>query len=306
MASGTFPTAMMTGTTLAQYIPSVWGTRMNDFLKEKLIMGDWFTNRSSELMGGGNTLVTPNMAAMSAYAHSTLTTQVTLNNSTETSVKLVVDQWFEVSFAISDLQLAQVKQSYSAQEAYAKNAAFTIGQKLEVALASLFSGFSNTAGASTTNLADSDIRAAIALADTNKVPGLYDGEVAFFLHPNVFWKQVQNIDKFSLAINSPVNDPTAKKPNGSLYGIPVFTTPNILNISGVSGRYNALAHKDAIHWATANLEVMTYGQGYVGSNGIRVQSSYMPDYLATITTADIVYGVIENRDEAGVAIYTLA
>jgi hypothetical protein len=80
----------------------------------------------------------------------------------------------------------------------------------------------------------------------------------------------------------------------------------IPNVSGTTGRINALAHPDAIHFATSPL-----GQGgsmgaMVGSMGIRVQSNYIPDYLSTVTTADILYGVVENRDVAGVRILTSA
>jgi len=38
----------------------------------------------------------------------------------------------------------------------------------------------------------------------------------------------------------------------------------------------------------------------VGSMGVRVQSNYIPDFLSTVTTADVLYGVVENRDNAGV------
>lgn len=76
-------------------------------------------------------------------------------------------------------------------------------------------------------------------------------------------------------------------------------------MSGTTGRYNALAHKDAIHWATSPLGASSKG-GMVGAMGVRVQSNYIPDYLSTLTTADILYGVIENRDAAGVAILSSA
>lgn len=300
-----FPTSTFTATNLAKFIPSVWGSRINNFFKEELVMADFFTNRSDELSSGGNTLITPGLTAMSASAKSNATA-VNVQAATESSINLVVDQWYEVSFAIEDKEAQQVKNSYTIQENYAKNAAFTMGQKLESAIAALFSGFSTTAGASTTNLADSDIRNAIAALESNKVPGMYKGEVAFFMHPNVFWKQVQALDKFSLAINSPVNDPTRRVPDAHLYGIPVYRSVNCPNISGTSGRYNVLAHKDAIHWAATALPVETYGSGYVGEFGVRVQSSYIPDYLSTITTADLLYGVIENRDTAGIAVLTPA
>ena len=162
---------------------------------------------------------------------------------------MTVDQWYECSFAIEDREAAQVKHSYYVQEKYAMNAGYSIAKKLEVALASLFSGFSNTVGASTTNLADSEIRAAISQLESVGIDTTQD--VAFFLSPSVFWKQVQNLDKFSLAINSPVNDPTAKTPRATLYGIPVYVSNNIQYVSGTAGRYNALASRDALHLATS-------------------------------------------------------
>ena len=266
-------------------------------------MADFFVNRSEELADGGNILYTPGLTEMSANSKSNATA-VTLNSPAESRVTLTVDQWYEVSFSIEDKEAAQVKKSYAIMEAYAKNAGYTIARKLEVAIATLFSGFSQTVGASTTNLADSEIRAAIAYLETANIDT--SSECAFFLSTNVFWKQVQNIDKFSLAINSPVNDPTAKRPAAYLYGIPVFISNNIQYVSGTTGRYNALAHKDAIHWATSSLGTGGSKGAMVGKNGVRVQSNYIPEYLGTLTTADILYGVIENRDTSGVAIITAA
>lgn len=267
-------------------------------------MADFFTNRSDELSDGGSALYTPNLTEMSANAKSNATA-VTLNNATETKVTLTVDQWFEVSFAIEDREAAIVKHSYYLQEKYAMNAGYTMAKKLEVGIATLFSGFSNSVGSSTTNLADSDIRAAIAQLESTGIDTSED--VAFFVTPNVFYKQIQNIDKFSLAINSPVNDPTAKVPKATLYGIPVFISNNIQFVSGTTGRNNVLAHKDAIHFATSPLgSGGSMGSSMTGKYGVRVQSHYIPDYLSTVTTADLLYGVVENRDNAGVRIVTPA
>lgn len=178
-----------------------------------------------------------------------------------------------------------------------------MAKKLEVALANLFQGFSTVVGASTTSLADSEIRAAIVSLEAVGIDTTTD--VAFFVSPVVFWKQIQNLDKFSLAINSPVNDPTAKTPRASLYGIPVYVSNNVQYVSGTAGYYNALAHKDALHFATSPLgSGGSMGSSMTGKYGVRVQSNYIPDYLSTLTTADLLYGVIENRDNAGVQILT--
>lgn len=299
MATGTFPTATMSSTTLASNIPLLWGEKINEFFKLKLFIADFFVDRSSELSGGGSALYTPNLTEFAAAVKSNATA-VTLNNATDTKVTLTVDQWYEVSFAIEDREAAQVKHSYYLQERYAQGAGYTIAKKLEVALAELFDNFSTSVGASTTALADSEIREAIAALEAVGIDTTQD--VAFFVHPNVFWKQIQNLDKFSLAVNSPVNDPTAKTPKATLYGIPVYVSSNIQYISGTVGRSGALAHKDALHWATSPLGSggSLSGGSMTGKYGVRVQSNYIPEYLATLTTADLLYGVVENRDNAGV------
>jgi len=297
-------TGHFTDTDLDVMIPEIWGQRLNDFFKEQLIMASFFTDRSEELVGGGDVLHTPNITEMSANTKSN-GSQVTLNSPTETKIDLTVDTWEEVSFLIEDREAAQVKQSYQIQMTYAQNAAFTMASQLEEAIAALFSGFSTGVGASTTNILDSDIRAAIATLETAKVPGIYAGQVAFFFHPNTFWRQLQGIDRFALAQNSPVNDPSGKKPAATLYGIPVFVSPNVPNVSGSTGRYNLLGHKDAIHWARLALAATGKSQ-VVGSEGVRLQTHYIAEYLGFLTTADLLYGVIENRDNAAVKMLTHA
>ncbi len=303
-----FPTTTETLTTLASYLPLKWGERLNDFFHLKLMIADFFVDRSSELSDGGIALYTPNVGEMAANSKSNATA-VTLNAPTDTKITLNVDQWYEVSFAIEDREAAQLKKSYYLQEKYAMNAGYTMAKNLEVALATLFGGFSTVVGSSAANLADSDIRAAISALEAVGIDTSSD--VAFFVSPAVFWKQIQNIDKFSLAINSPVNDPTAKTPRASLYGIPVYVSNNIQYVSGSTGRLNALAHKDALHFATSPLGsggsmASNSGSSMTGKYGVRVQSHYVPEYLSTITTADLLYGTVENRDNAGVCIKSAA
>jgi hypothetical protein len=276
----------------------IWGERVNEFFRAKLVAAPFFTDRSDELSGGGDVLYTPNTTEFTAAVKSNATA-VTLNAPSDTKQTLSVNNWYEASFAIEDREAAQVKRSYSIMERYSKNCGYAIAKVLDTAIATLFKSFSKAVGSSVNNLADSDIRNAIAYLEAANVDS---EEAAFFFHPNTFWKQVQGIDKFSLAINSPVNDPTSKKPMGMLYGRPVYVTTQIQSDTAPSGaRANALAHPDAIHWATSPLGAGgSKANSMVGSMGVRVQSNYIPEYLATVTTADILYGVVENRDDAGV------
>lgn len=299
-----FPTGTETSVSLASYIPAIWGEKINEFYRAKLVAAPFFTDRSDELRDGGNTLYTPNTTEFTATAK-TVGVAVNLNAPTDTKVTLTVNNWFESSFAIEDNDAAQMKRSYSVMERYAKNCGYAIAKKLDAAIVALFDGFSNSVGSSLTNLQDSDIRSAFAYLESNNVDSM---EAAWFFHPTVFWRQIQRIDKFSLAINSPVNDPTAKRPAGYLYGQPVYITTQIaFHVpSGSAGRNNAFAHPDAIHYATSPLGAGGSKGAMVGSGGVRVQSNYIPEYLSTVTTADILYGVIENRDVAGVRVLTPA
>lgn len=291
------PTDTFTGADLDVFRPEIWGVKINDLLRKKLVMASFFTDRSEELAGGGDTLYTPNLTEMSS-ATKTNGAAVTLNSPTETKNTLSVDTWKEVSFLIEDREAAQVKKSYALQLRYAKNAAYTIAGVLDVAIATLFSGFSNTVGASTTNVVDSDIRKALGILEAANVD---TDECAFFVDSKVFWNQVMGLTNFTTAAEAAVDGYNVMNGKmGRIYGLPVYRSNNIQYVASTTGRMNAIAHADAIHFATLSL-----GGGST-EMGVRLQSSYQPIYLGTLVTADIVYGVAENRDVAGVLFYTAA
>lgn len=284
-----FPSGTFTGVSgdLDVFMPSIWSDKINDFARASLVVGKFFTDMSSEFAGGGDNLYIPGLTEMTANVKNNATA-VTLNSPTETPVTLTVNTWYEVSFAIEDREAWQVKRSYELQKRYAENAAYTIGAVLEDAIIALFDNFSQTVGASTTNVADSDIRAAIQALDVANAPR---ENRAFFFHPAVMWGDIMGIDKFTLVQNTNGADPVLKGAVGMLYGIPVYVTSRMPYISGTSGRVGCLAQKDAIVHA---------------SHGIRTQSNYIPEYLSTLVTCDLLYGVVENRDTFGVFIKSAA
>jgi hypothetical protein len=224
---------------------------------------------------------------------------VTLNSPTETKVTLQVSNWYEVSFAIEDEEVATYKKSYYVQERYAKNAGYTAGNLLEDAIIDLFPSFTDSVGSSTTNIADSDILQAIGIAEANTKEDADNGNFIFAFETKVFWNQVAAIDTYQLNTNSPSNDPVGHRPLPRLYGVPVVTSSRLDYISGSTGRYNALFHKDAIHFAIGRLPKQ-------GSGLVRVQTNYIPQYLSWLTTADILYGVVMNRASYGVQVLSPA
>jgi hypothetical protein len=295
-----FATDTFTGASgdLDVFIMEVWGDKINDFAKEAMQIAAFFTDRSSELSGGGDTIHTPLMTEMSAN-DKTNAVAVTLNSPTETDIDLVVDTWKEVSFAIEDREAAIVKKSYYIQERYAKNAGYTACSTIETAIAALFDNFTDSVGASTTVVLDSDIRKALGIYEANTKEAADNGNATFFIDTKVFWNQIAGITTFQLNTNSPAVDPVTKRPMPMLYGVPVKTSNRVPFISGSSGRYNCLAHKDSIHYAISPLP------GQKGSH-CRVQSNYVPQFLSTVTTADVLFGVILNRATYGVKLLSSA
>jgi len=283
MATGLFPTATETNTTPASVIPGLFAEKMNNFYRDSLKTAAFFTDLSSDISSGAKTLLIPNITEMTAHSKSN-TAVVTLNNPTDTQVTLTVDTWYECSFAIEDKEAEQVKKSYNYMSKLAENAAYTVAGAYEDAIIALFDNFSQTVGTSAAALADSNVRRAIQYLDEASAP--QEGR-AFFVTPKQMWSDLMAIDRFTLVQNTPGADPVMKGMMGYLYGIPVIVSDRIGATDGSA--QSCLAQKDAIVHA---------------STIMRVQSNYIPQYLSTITTADVVYGVIENRDTSGVWIKT--
>lgn len=277
-------------------IPQIWGQQINDYFRYSLDLANFFIDRSEELSEGGYLIHTPNISALSTNTK-TNNAEVTLTSPTYDEQTLTVSTWKEASFVIEDREMAQLKKSYYLQEKIATGGAYEVAQDLDDAIAALFSGFSTSFGASSTNLADSDLLAALATLESAGVPGVYTGDVAWIMHPNTFYRQIGNIDKMTLWQNTGTEMNRTKQPTRSLYGIPVIVTPAVPTSLG--SRLNGLFHKDAIHWARMSMPVKA-ASGYIGDSGVRVQQSYVHEYLGELVTIDICYGATENRDNAAV------
>lgn len=305
MALGTNGFTAGVGGALTADIPLLWGQKINDYFRYNLSLAQFFVDRSEELADGGSDVYTPNIVALST-ASKTTNSQVTLNNPIQTKNTLTVSTWKESSFVIEDREMAQLKKSYYLQEKFAKSAAWEVGQDLDDAIAANFTSFTlNILGSGTANVADSSLLAAIAILETTGVPGIYNGDCAWIFHPNTFYRQIGSIDKMTLWQNTSTELPRSKAPTRSLYSIPVIVSPAVplgagdANESGA--RLNLFAHKDAIHWARMSLPVKATS-GYVGTEGVRIQQSYVQEYLGELVSVDLCYGTMLNRQNAAVKI----
>lgn len=306
MALGTLGMTGGVGGSLTADIPLKWGAKINDYFRYELSLAAFFIDRSDELADGGSDVYTPNIVALATNAKTT-NSQVTLNQPIQTKNTLTVSTWKESSFVIEDREMAQLKKSYYLQDKFAKSAAWEVAQDLEDAIAAQFTNFTvagNIVGTASTNIADSSLLAAIAVLETAGVP-VYGGETAWIFHPNTFYRQIGSVDKLTLWQNTQTELPRSKAPTRSLYSIPVIVTPAVPLGAGAVGensaRLNMLAHSDSIHWARMSMPVQA-AKGFVGKEGVRIQESYVHEYLGTLVTIDLCYGTMQNRTDSAVKI----
>lgn len=81
----------------------------------------------------------------------------------------------------------------------------------------------------------------------------------------------------------------------TLYGMPIYVTPQVPNdAQGSGGKASLLVHREAVAFALAN--------NGLGQSGVALTEKDSGEYLRTKFIADIMYGVKALRTKAGVVI----
>lgn len=232
-------------------------------------------------------------------------TQVTLNTNSSSLIPVVIDQHWEYSNLIEDITevqaLASMRRFYTDDAGYALakqvdssliqlGRGFNGGNGANAAYAGAFSGADGTtayvAGSNTGvgALTDAAIRRTIQRLDDNDVP--MDGR--FLLIPPSARNTMMGLARYTeQAFVGEVgsNNTIRNGEIGNVYGVPVFVSSNADTTTGSTPtRICLLGHRDA----AVLVEQM----------GIRSQTQYKQEYLATLYTADTLYGVKELRDNS--------
>lgn len=287
-----------TATNLAAVIPEMWTT---------ILLEENFAPRAfaaacmdlSDMATEGDQLHVPGVFT-NTYTLQTQSTQgaeVTTESQTLDDITLAINTHRYVSTNIGDKDARQILSSFDINAALARKFRNMCFDGLEDALAALWSGLStNSVGDTGTVLTDLELRQAVEKLDT----GNFDLSMAsWVLHPTVFWTQVAAISKIydaSIAGTSGAGvsgdfGPAAGIARGSVYGIPLYLSSNV--VSGLQTYRNLLLHKEAFGYA-----IQTPG----AQGDVRVQAQNRLANIATLAVVDIVYGVVEMRDAAGVVV----
>lgn len=291
-------------TELAAMIPEMWTDIVLEELFAKTVFANFVTDLSAFATDGGDIFHVPDVYtnSFSVQTQSTQGAEITTDAPAQVDVTLTIDLHKYIAYLIGDKDAKQLWGSYDFNGVYAKKAGKTLANALEASLAALWSGLStNTVGDTATVLTDLEIRTSI-----NKLDALnYDlSECAWFMHPFVFWTQVAAVQKYYDASQVGLTGngkgltksgnfgemDVSRGLKGMLYGIPLFASTNV--VGALQTYRNLLLHKSAFG----------FGLQTAGGKEVRVQSDYLLQNIGNLTVVDILYGVIELRDAAGVLV----
>ena len=301
MAGEFSPTNSVNNTRAATFIPEIWSDEVIAAYKTNLVMAPLVTKMSFKGKKG-DTLHIPKPTRGAASAKAT-ETQVTLQQSTESEVQVLIDKHYEYSRFIEDI--TEVQALASLRKFYTADAGYALAKRVDSDLLALgrgvrggngtiaynkavigSDGSTDYTGSNEAALTDAAIRKVIQTLDDADVP--MDGR--YLVIPPVARNTMMGLARFTeQAFTGEAGGSNTIRNGmiGDVYGVKVFVSTNCETATG-DARIALMFHKDAFVLA----EQM----------GVRSQTQYKQEYLATLYTADMLYGVKELRDDAAVAI----
>ena len=304
MTAATYPggvNSVVTKANAGVFIPELWSDEIIAAYKQNLVMAN-LVSKMSFKGKKGDTLHIPKPTRGNA-AVKAAATAVTIQADAETEIQVLVNKHYEYSRFIEDITETQALSSL--RQFYTADAGYALARQVDTDLIQL--GRNSQGGDGTiaydkaviasdgTTLYTGSNEAAITDAGIRKViQTLDDADVPMdnrcLVLPPVARNVMMGLARFTeQAFVGDVgsNNTIRNGQIGNVYGVKVYVSTNCETATG-DARIGMMFHKDAFVLA----EQM----------GVRAQTQYKQDYLATLFTSDMLYGVKELRDEAAVAI----
>ena len=291
----------VTNSTAGTFIPELWSDEIIAAYKQNLVMAN-LVSKMSFKGKKGDTLHIPKPTRGTASVKAA-SSQVTLQAATESEIQVLVNKHYEYSRLIEDI--TEVQALASLRKFYTGDAGYALAKQVDTDLiqlgrgvgggdgtagygAAVIGGDGVTAytGSNASALTDAGIRRVIQTLDDADVP--MDGRV--LVVPPSARNTLMGLSRFTeqAFVGDVGGSNTIRNGQiGDLYGVKVFVTTNADTSTG-GDRIGLMFTKDAFVLA----EQM----------GVRSQTQYKQEYLGTLFTSDMLYGVKELRDEAAVAI----
>ena len=295
----------VTKTTADKFIPEIWSDEIIAAYKQNLVAANLFSKMTFKGKKG-DTLHIPKPTRGSASLKQA-STQVTLIAATETEQQVLINKHYEYSRLIEDI--VEVQALASMRKFYTDDAGYALAKQVDTDLIQLGRGANaGTAGDADydkaylggdgttlyvdgtnvgTALTDAAIRRTIQRLDDADVPM----DNRFLIVPPSARNSLMGIARFTeqAFVGEVGGQNTIRNGQiGDIYGVKVFVTTNADTATTNTSRIALMAHKDAFVLA----EQM----------GVRTQTQYKQEYLGTLFTSDMLYGVAELRDGSAIAL----
>jgi hypothetical protein len=289
------------------FIPEIWANEVLRVLKPNLVLArtvardvDFNTPQSP-----GDVINITYPGTFTAQSKSEGTPVTPQSPSGGAKVSVTLNKYKTVDYVVEDFAAAQSNQDLLAR--YTEPAAVAIATAIENDLFALYSGLSQSVGTSGTDLEASTIRSVVKTLNDAKVP-VSDRYLVISPKDHIALLGDSNLASYFANANP---EAVRRGELGPLYGMNVFMSQLVPVVTGTPDSTKNLGyHKEAFILATRPFRPIPEGVGVKSANvndpdtgiSIRVLYSYDMDNRGMRIAFDVLYGVAELRDVAGVVV----
>lgn len=267
----------ITTSAAANFIPELWALDVLEAAEKNLVMANLVTRFDDVAAEGGDVIYVPKVTGFSAQDKSA-NAQVQPQTSNDDKISIPLSNHKEVSFLIEDITAVQAKSSL--REIYTKKAGYAIAKAIDSHLLGLYSQLSQAisglgAGATPEGIS-SVLATAMGYLDMADAP---DDDRALVVSP-AYKPYLLSVPQFVSRdyMGSQDAAPVATGHFGQILGAKVFVSSNVAETADSGGAvyHNLMFSRNAFALAI--------------QLGPRVQANYVPEYLGTLVTVDVIYG----------------
>ncbi len=297
--------ASFTGTTHATWVPDQWANEFRVALEAALVLAKVIKNVPFDDKQKGDVIHIPDVSNYTAADLAESDADITGTANTESEFILTINKKKHISMYFPK-HLGGKLSKYDFRAPYEKRIGYGLGKVMDDDIFALFSGLSQAVGTTADglngNISDALILAAMEKLDIADVPD--DGRRVLVIAARQKSKALA-IDKFVradavgdsrqlIALDKPRVDQARFI---DLYGMPTYytsQTPIKLAATApatpVDSHAGLMLHEDALAIAVPQ--------------SLDVDFAYIPEKKAWFLSGDVLYGVAEFRDAAGVVVFT--
>ena len=316
MATSVYPLmgGAVDNTSAATFIPEIWSDEIIAAYQKNLVLANLVKKMGMQGKKGDTIHIpAPTRGVATAKAENVA---VTIQNAVESEVVVTIDQHFEYSRLIEDI--TEVQALASLRQFYTGDAGYALAKQVDDDLFNLGKSFGNGNGSSWVHsnafypdvsgvltayavdtVEDDDVftdgifRALIQQMDDADVPM----DNRSFVIPPSLRNAIMGIDRY---VSSDFVDGRGVNNGkiGNLYGVDIYVTSNVPVIETAADNTAVGNTKDIRGAILCHRDASVLAEQV----GVRSQTQYKQEFLGTLYTADMLYGVKVLRPESGLVL----